>query len=869
MRKIKKNTYVTITTLLVLTMFTSLFFLPTISAHDPPLDISTYAFIVASPNPVGVGQNAYVNFWIDKVPPTAIGLWGMRWHNFEVIVTKPDGSTEDLGTFNSDSTGGAWTQYTPDTVGTYKFDFSFPGQVAIEENPYPYDRSKVGGVAYVNDTYGASSASTTLNVQEQQVTTAYPPTALPTEYWTRPINSMNRNWYSIGGNWLGLGAAIFGSTGANTNSPGRFGGNFNPYTEAPNSAHVLWTKPIAFGGQIGGSFGDSETGIYATGTAYETKFGAVILNGIMYYTDYPGAANNLGPLMALDIKTGETLWTVNASNPLRCGMVYNFITGDQYGAHAYLFTAPAPYGLGFIVGNTPNVWSMYDAMTGQWILDIANPNPNMLVEGPNGELLSYTTSGGMLSLWNASKCIAEGSVNQIYRSYSPAEIWRPPQGATIDWNDGYEWSVPIATNISGVPIVPGLGVSAVDSDVVLLTAMDGSVPGGAQTGYRYDAGYSADDGHLIWGPIKRTLEAFTNKPLGPAGEGVYTEYTCQTETWTGYDIKTGQKLWGPTTPFSNPWGYFDNNAKAVIGYGNLYTWSFSGDVYSIDLHTGTQNWAWNGGSAGVDTPYGIWPLGTWSMQHILADGKLYVRAGHDYTPPVFRGAKLYAINATTGEEIWNSLSFNIISAPCIADGVMVWDNGYDNQIYAYGKGPSRLTVDAPSVGVTINTPITIKGTIIDISAGTKQNAVAMDFPNGLPCISDVSQSQFMEAVYQEQTMPTNLTGVPIAINVVDSNGNYRTIGTTVSNAYGTYGLTWTPDIPGDYTVIANFAGTESYYPSEGATAFYAGDSAATPIPQSASTQEPVMMYLTIAAIAIIVAIAIATVVIVMAVKKRP
>jgi len=423
--------------------------------------------------------------------------------------------------------------------------------------------------------------------------------------------------------------------------------------------------------------------------------------------------------------------------------------------------------------------------------------------------------------------------------------------------------------MSGVPIVPGLSVSAVDSDVVLLTAMDSSVPGGAQTGYRIDAGYSADDGHLIWGPINRTLEAFTNRPLGPAGEGVYTEYTCQSMTWTGYSIETGDKLWGPTTPFSNPWGYFDNNAKGVIGYGNLYTWSFSGDVYSIDLHTGTQNWSWNGGSAGIDTPYGIWPLGTWSMQHILADGKLYVRAGHDYTPPVFKGAKLYAINATTGEEIWNSLSFNIITSPCIADGVMVWHNGYDNQIYAYGKGPSKLTVDAPSIGVTTNTPITIKGTIIDISAGSQQEALAANFPNGLPCISDESQSQFMEAVYQEQPMPTNLTGVPIAINVVDSNGNYRTIGTAVSNAYGTYSLTWTPDIPGDYTVIANFAGSESYYPTEGATAFYAGEPAATPISQTATQQEPVMMYIALAAVAMIVAIAIATVVIVMVVRKRP
>ena len=61
----------------------------------------------------------------------------------------------------------------------------------------------------------------------------------------------------------------------------------------------------------------------------------------------------------------------------------------------------------------------------------------------------------------------------------------------------------------------------------------------------------------------------------------------------------------------------------------------------------------------------------------------------------------------------------------------------------------------------------------------------------------------------------------VTISVVDANGNYRPIGTTTSNVYGTYSLTWTPDISGNYTVIANFAGSESYYPSSAATAFYA------------------------------------------------
>jgi len=849
----------------MIAMVTSLIAVPLANAHDPPWTISTYAYIVVSPNPVGVGQTAYVNFWLDKVPPTSIGSWGMMWHNFKVNVTDPDGQTKDLGTFDSDSPGGAWTKFVPDKVGTYTFHFSFPGQVVQLENPYPYDLPYLTWITYeyINDTFTGSSATTTLTVQEEQIESAYPPNPLPTDYWTRPISSMNRDWYAIGGNWLGLGTIIFGNGGQYDNN-----GNFNPYTTAPDnttapdSAHVLWTKPMAFGGQIGGEFGPEETSLYATGTAYETKFGAVILNGVLYYTENAGAATNFGPLLAVDLRTGETLWSVNASNPLRAGMIYNFITGDQYGAHAYLFTSPAAYGQGFILGTTPNLWSMYDAMTGQWILDIANATDGMLVEGENGELLCYSLGyDGMLTLWNASKCIAKGSESLVYYNYSPAEIWRPPQGATIDWNGGIEWRVPVATEVGGAPIgAGGLALAHASDNVLLLTAFaglgTGGVPGGAQLGWRVDAGYSATDGSLLWGPINRELTPYTNVEMGPTGDEVFTEYTCQTMTWCGYDLRTGQKLWGPTQPYNSSWGYYDNNAKGVIGYGNLYSWSINGEVHAFDVKTGALKWSWSTGEAGVDTPYGTWPLGTWSMQHILADGKLYVQAGHDYTPPVFKGAKLYCLNATTGEELWNSLSFDIISCPAVADGIMLWLNGYDNQIYAYGKGPSATTVAAsPKVSVH-GSKVLVEGYVTDKSSGTEQLAQTARFPNGVPAIADEDMSAWMEYLYQQQPIPSDAKGVEVIIEVFDPNSNYYEVGRTTSDESGFFRLSFTPEVPGDYTVIARFAGSESYYSSYQETGISVEDAhAATPEPTPVP-QAPVETYFAASTIAIIVAIVI-------------
>jgi hypothetical protein len=239
-----------------------------------------------------------------------------------------------------------------------------------------------------------------------------------------------------------------------------------------------------------------------------------------------------------------------------------------------------------------------------------------------------------------------------------------------------------------------------------------------------------------------------------------------------------------------------------------------------------------------------------------------------YSPPLFHQAQQLALNTTDGSVVWSIDAFDVTSAPAIVDGIMTTLNAYDNQIYTWGKGPSAMTVTAPDVGVTTATPITIRGTVIDKSAGTQQQAQAANFPYGVPCVSDASQSLWMEYVYMQQPCPTNVTGVPVSISVIDSNGNLRQIGSTTSDGRGMFSFTWTPDITGDYTVIATFAGSESYYSSAAETSFYANAPAPTASPYPQITLPPTDMYIAGATTAMIVAIAIVGVVILMAVKKR-
>jgi hypothetical protein len=120
-------------------------------------------------------------------------------------------------------------------------------------------------------------------------------------------------------------------------------------------------------------------------------------------------------------------------------------------------------------------------------------------------------------------------------------------------------------------------------------------------------------------------------------------------------------------------------------------------------------------------------------------------------------------------------------------------------------------------------------------------------------------------------MPSDVTGVPVTISVIDSNGNQRQIGNTTTDSSGMFTYSWAPDISGAYTVIANFAGSNAYYPSSSETSFYATAAHATPAPTATpasnlATTADLMTYMVAAVIAIIIAIAIVGLVLI---RKKP
>ena len=205
----------------------------------------------------------------------------------------------------------------------------------------------------------------------------------------------------------------------------------------------------------------------------------------------------------------------------------------------------------------------------------------------------------------------------------------------------------------------------------------------------------------------------------------------------------------------------------------------------------------------------------------------------------------------------------------MADGTLCYYNYYDNQLYAIAKGPSKTTVTAsPKVSV-LGDKVLVEGNVIDISAGTKQNEQATRFPAGVPAVSEASMSAWMEYVYMKQEKPTNATGVSVIVSVVDPNGNNYNVGTTTSDASGAFKLAFDPQVPGEYTIMASFAGSSSYYGSSAETAVYVGEAHATATPTAAPVQSMVDQYFVPAIVGIIVAIVVCFAITIVLLRKRP
>jgi outer membrane protein assembly factor BamB len=834
----KRNRNITVLTLiLMLTIAIPVAALPTASAQTVK---KTYPFIGALPNPVGVGQEVLLHVGITDTDPRGSGY---GYEGLSITVTPPEDSGEhayDITDITTDSTGGTGRVITPDVAGEWKLQTHFPEQT-------------VSGTTYL----AGDSPVLTLVVQQDPIP-YYPQSPLPTEYWTRPIDNQLREWYVLAGSWL--------TTPENL---------YVPYNDAPETAHILWTKVLTSGGMVGGDLGLVGSGAtsvgFETGDAYEGKWtgsssadyftsSSIIVAGKLYYqhsTSWPT------PVLyhCVDLRTGEELWakTFLDNRTISFGQLYYFQSFNYQGTFAYLWV---------VSGTT---WYAFDALTGDWMYTMTGVPRGTRMYGPNGEICMYSvsTSAKTVTLWNSSYVVMNGL------SGSSAGSWGSnAHGKTIDASRGnqYTWDIQTDQTLSGSVLHYFLGDRIIGGSAstsgVTLWGIDMSPGNEGKMLFNpttWDAPSEWAEGRLTVSGFGGGWMAWSNDPA------VGVLWIKETRQHYGFSLDTGQYMWGPTEPQY----YLDSlddtgSAARAIAYGRLYCASVSGIVYCYNATTGDRLWEYD-----VADPYTeiLWANNWWQKPLFISGDKIYCGHNeHSANQPLPRGAPMICLNATTGDVIWRANGLfrqtRWGGRAIMGDSVIATMDTYDQRVYGIGKGPSATTVTAaPGVSVE-GTSVIVTGMVTDISPGTEDYKLTARFPNGVPAVSDANMSDWMLYVYKQFAKPADILGVDVTLTVLDPNGNAYPVGTATSDDSGFYSCTFVPEVPGKYTIFASFDGSEAYFGSYAETAINvdaAPEPTPTPTPTPAPMTDTYVLGLGAASIVAIVAIGL---VLILMLRKR-
>ncbi len=756
-----------------------------------PASVETFAFLALSPNPTGLNQSVGVTAWVVPIPPTLKDIF----HGFQITVEKPDGTIETIGPLDSSLVGSRYFTYTPDRVGVYSFQLTYPG-----------DSFRNATISFMP----ATSPETQLIVQEGMVPT-FPSTPLPSDYWDRPINGMNRDWWSISGNWLmrGYNATYraFDSVSA-----------FNPYSSAPNSSHVVWTKELAFGGIVGGEFGSKS---YFSGLSYETKLNPpLIVNGRLYYNLYPPTLNLPG-FVCVDLRTGQELWR-NLNFTVTCAQLYNYVSGNETGVVPYLWSIDSTY-------------RMFDAFTGDLIVSFANASKGTVVYGDDGTMFVYILDGASnwLAKWNSTKAFYENGM--IGWTPNNITMWGIRTG-TFDWLKGIEWNVTIsARNLTAYGTNGTQAIETIADDSIVTFA-------GAPNDFRLHICYSTKTGEQLWS-FDRTDSNRQYPPVVASGGGVYVQFDPTHRQYIAYSLSTGSQLWISDT-LEYPWGGY--SLSCTIAYNRLYSLDLAGYITAFDIKTGKRLWHFFSGNSGLETHYGDYAF-YWGP--LVADRVVFAATGdHSPNQPFSRGQKLFAVDADTGSHLWNITGMMAVQA--IADGYLLAYNAYDNRLYCFGKGQTTVAVSVTKSQIETGESVGITGTVTDQSPSQK----------GSPCVSKDSMGTWMEYLLMQQAHPKNVIGVPVKLHAVRSDGTITLLGQTISDADGVFRFQWTPPDQNLYKIEATFEGDDSYWSSSATTTLM--------VDQASPTGQPTAIMTSLVIIASIITILVASIILVLAIRKR-
>jgi hypothetical protein len=756
------------------------FALPSFAQVGVPQPEETNGYISVAPTLIGVGQTATVNLWVFPLPTNY--LYAPYYGGFTgitVTFVKPNGSEDTFmpvdatGQFDPGQTqalGAIYFYYEPDMAGDWSVTMSMPAQNITDST---------GTVLYEACTSNTAYFTVQTDPVLAGLLNGYPWSPLPNDYWSYPINSNNREWSAISGDWLQ------GGTGTAPVYPPFLGVTskmWQPYGSAPNTAHILWNQQLKLGGLVGGNQGSLS---YVSGTA--SGRGEVIIAGKVF-VNIP----NAGQFECIDLTTGEVLYT--ASGSITCGI---HIPGNAY-SQSYLdpsvvlASSFGSIGTTYLWGTSGTTWNYYDPFTGTLRRSIVNGSLGgfgggaMLVDCTN---LAYGTTGSRLIAWDMSKVVGN------------------------NWPTGITWEVELPMSLLGT-YPASFGMSTDASTIVL------------KTPNQY-WGYSTEDGTQLWN-FTLTYPATQNEEIALYGADDFIIFDSTAATFHCYSMLTGAELWESPSFADSPWATtWTVYGSLTNDYDNVYLMLPDGTMAALSLATGEEVWR----STPMPSTEYTNNVVPYVEDMVMVGGNIYLYAGYSLSyqiNPTPRFAMLVCLNATTGD-ITYTLNGGIVPSAA-ANGYVLGQGNSDGILYCLGKGPTKTTVSAPQTAVPRGTAMVITGSVLDMSPAAQDYDSQVLFPNGVPAVADEDMSEFMDYLYMQNSTllnnPPTPDGVPVNLFVVKPDGTEEWITTVVSDSDGTYAHEYVPSSEGVYKVIAKFDGSGSYWSSTSQTYFTATPAAA-------------------------------------------
>ncbi len=807
------------------------------------------------PNPVGIGQPILVNVWLDPGPSYVRHL-----NDYRITFTKPDG-TKDVIVLNSyPADGTAWFEYTPDQLGNWSVKFEFPGGYFSKGN---YTVPIGSGTAYdgYTESYNQSvyylpdaTGEQTFTVQ-QDLVASWPAVPAPTDYWTRPVEPENREWYSIIGDfpWYGPGGGP--DWPARTSTTWNARQAFTPYVQAPNTAHIAWTRlDTISAGIIGGANGF--TTLSGSGTAPSIIYAGYAYSSIT--KPFDGTTQSVWT--CTNIRTGEVIWERTS---VTAPTVIEYTSSNDVSVPGATESGSVSASLIAISGGR---LMKYNPSTGALSLNVSISPLSSSTYYMNGYALGVQDLGSTLPLDQRYRLINWTTLGTSTTLTS--RIASNISFALDNIGQSQDFDTNVAFLIREIDAFAPNGLAAVGG--FPFVNVDESQGTGIRLGYRL-IGVSLTTGKILYN-VTYADEPYSADQL-PYSQSCHVgndgklAILMRKGYYNIHNDLTGALLY-KTDVGDYPWDEPGFSAYTqASAYGLIYRLGYGG-VYAYDWETGKQVWKYSAiAFSPYETPYtneNGTTVYSFNGANLVADGKIYVQnTEHTPTQPITRGWGIHCLNATTGELLWKIIGS--MRPAAVADGYLAASDTYDGYLYVFGKGLSTTTVQAPDTAVPKGTAIVIKGSVLDLSPAQ---------PN-TPAVSKDSMTTQMQYLHKQQPIGglwhnETITGVPVTLTALDANGNYEDIGTaTTDGYYGTFSKTWTPPIEGDYKIIATFAGDDSYGSSGASTAITVSSQPQTTAPTQQQTETAdYTMTIIATGIGIALVVIIAAIAIILVLRKR-